>query len=59
MQETSEPIAVDTPVRWGLASTDPALADIEARLARRPEITVPTLVIHGGSDPCNEQCTLI
>ena len=44
-------------VRWGLAPTDPTLADFEERLARNPEISVPTLVIHGGADPCNDPST--
>lgn len=44
-------------VRWGLAPTDPSLDDIEARLADNPQIAVPTLVIHGGSDPCNDPPT--
>jgi pimeloyl-ACP methyl ester carboxylesterase len=44
-------------VRWGLAPTDPALADIEEQLKRSPEIVVPTLVIHGGADPCNHPST--
>lgn len=44
-------------VRWGLADTDPALAPVEARLAQSPEIAVPTLVIHGGGDPCNDPAT--
>jgi pimeloyl-ACP methyl ester carboxylesterase len=34
--------------RWGLAPSDPALAEAEQRHARHPEIDVPTLVIHGG-----------
>jgi pimeloyl-ACP methyl ester carboxylesterase len=32
------------------APGDPALADIEARLAARPVITVPTIVLHGEAD---------
>ncbi|MET2829266.1 alpha/beta fold hydrolase [Mesorhizobium shangrilense] len=44
-------------VRWGLAPTDPALANIERRLTQRPEISVPTMVIHGGADPCNDPST--
>ena len=32
------------------AAGDPALADIEARLAARPAITVPTIVLHGEAD---------
>jgi pimeloyl-ACP methyl ester carboxylesterase len=41
-------------VRWGLAPRDPAHAAAEARLAADPVIRVPTLVIHGGADPCND-----
>ena len=33
--------------RYGLAPGDPALEDIERRLAARPVITVPTIVLHG------------
>ncbi|MEF3007354.1 alpha/beta hydrolase, partial [Pseudomonas aeruginosa] len=44
-------------VRWGLADGDPALAAVEARLALHPGIAVPTLVIHGGGDPCNDPAT--
>ncbi len=41
-------------VRWGLAPRSPVLADFEARVAADPIIHVPTLVIHGGGDPCND-----
>lgn len=44
-------------VRWALAPTDPAYDVIEAKLAANPIISVPTLVIHGGSDPCNDPST--
>lgn len=44
-------------VRWGLASTDPAYDAIEARLADDSLIRVPTLVIHGADDPCNDPST--
>jgi pimeloyl-ACP methyl ester carboxylesterase len=44
-------------VHWGLAPTDPDYAAIKARLTGDPTITVPTLVIHGGADPCNEPAT--
>lgn len=43
--------------RWGLAPTDPALEETETRLREHPEIAVPTLVIHGGADPCNDPST--
>ncbi len=36
--------------RYGLVSGDPAVAGIEARLARRPRIEVPTVVLHGETD---------
>ncbi|HJQ57975.1 MAG TPA: alpha/beta hydrolase [Vineibacter sp.] len=36
--------------RNGYAPGDPALDDIEAQLARRPTITTPTIVLHGGHD---------
>jgi pimeloyl-ACP methyl ester carboxylesterase len=41
-------------VRWGHALGDPTYAAIEARLADPPKISVPTLMIHGGGDPCND-----
>ncbi len=36
--------------RYGLVAGDPAHAATEARLARRPSITVPTIVLEGASD---------
>jgi pimeloyl-ACP methyl ester carboxylesterase len=36
--------------RYGYAAGDPALAGIEAGLARQPKITVPTINLHGGHD---------
>jgi pimeloyl-ACP methyl ester carboxylesterase len=36
--------------RYGYAPGDPALAGIEAGLARQPRITVPTINLHGGHD---------
>ena len=44
-------------VRWGLAEVDPSCADLEARLKADPTIHVPTLVLHGGDDPCNDPST--
>jgi len=44
-------------VRWNLAATDPALEAIETRLSRHPQIGAPTLVLHGGADPCNDPAT--
>ena len=36
--------------RYGNAAGDPRYADIDARLAERPEIAVPTVVLHGEAD---------
>ena len=36
--------------RFGNAPGDPALLETEAALARRPKITVPTIVLHGAED---------
>ncbi len=36
--------------RFGLAPGDPALAEIEQRLARQPAIAVPTVALHGDDD---------
>lgn len=36
--------------RFGNAAGDPALLEIEARLAQQPRITVPTVVLHGAED---------
>jgi pimeloyl-ACP methyl ester carboxylesterase len=36
--------------RYGYAAGDPALADIDADLARQPRIAVPTINLHGGHD---------
>lgn len=44
-------------VRWGHAPVDPRLEDIEQRLKEDPVIRVPTLVLHGGADPCNAPST--
>lgn len=44
-------------VRWGHAPVDPRLDDIERRLREDPVISVPTLVLHGGADPCNAPST--
>jgi pimeloyl-ACP methyl ester carboxylesterase len=41
-------------VRWGHALGDPTYAATEARLAGPPKISVPTLMIHGGGDPCTD-----
>ena len=39
--------------RFGLVAGDPAYADIEARLAKQPSITVPTIAIQGADDGVN------
>jgi pimeloyl-ACP methyl ester carboxylesterase len=36
--------------RYGNIAGDPALASVEAKLAERPAIEVPTIVLHGDSD---------
>jgi pimeloyl-ACP methyl ester carboxylesterase len=36
--------------RYGYAPGDPAVADIEAKLARQPVIPVPTINLHGDAD---------
>jgi pimeloyl-ACP methyl ester carboxylesterase len=36
--------------RFGYVPGDPALEPIEAQLAQRPKIAVPTIVLHGGHD---------
>jgi pimeloyl-ACP methyl ester carboxylesterase len=36
--------------RYGLAAGDPGLADIEAQLARQPDIGVPTITVDGDAD---------
>ena len=37
-------------VRYGYVAADPAYAEIEARLAETPPITVPTISFHGAAD---------
>jgi pimeloyl-ACP methyl ester carboxylesterase len=43
--------------RWGMADGDPTYAALEKRLRPVPVIGVPTLVVHGGSDPANDPST--
>lgn len=43
--------------RWGLAAGDPAYNDLERLLNPAPLLDVPTLVIHGGADYCNDPTT--
>ncbi len=44
-------------VRWGHAPADPHYDEAERRVAASPVIRVPTLVLHGGADPCNAPAT--
>jgi pimeloyl-ACP methyl ester carboxylesterase len=39
-------------VRWGASPRDPAYERLEEKLAQVGELSVPTLLIHGGSDTC-------
>ncbi len=43
--------------RWGHADGDPRYNEIERRLSALPTINVPTLVLHGGADACNDPVT--
>ncbi len=43
--------------RWGYAPAFPAYAAEEARLVPAPPLSVPTLVIHGLADTCNDPDT--
>jgi pimeloyl-ACP methyl ester carboxylesterase len=43
--------------RWGLAAGDPRYDGLEKKLNPAPPIAVPTLVIHGGGDACNDPAT--
>jgi pimeloyl-ACP methyl ester carboxylesterase len=43
--------------RWGHASGDPAYAKADAQLNPAPVLSVPTLVLHGAADPCNDPRT--
>jgi len=43
--------------RWQLADGDPAYAPLEAKMTPPPIISVPTLVLHGGADACNDPTT--
>lgn len=40
--------------RWGFASGDPRYDELERRLNPAPIIDVPTLLLHGGADACND-----
>jgi pimeloyl-ACP methyl ester carboxylesterase len=39
-------------VRWGASPRDPGYDELEERLAQVTDLSVPTLLIHGGSDTC-------
>nr|WP_313657326.1 alpha/beta hydrolase [Achromobacter ruhlandii] len=43
--------------RWGFEPGDPAYAQDGARLTPAPRLAVPTLVLHGGADTCNQPAT--
>lgn len=43
--------------RWGLVEGDSRYASLEQRLMPLPVIDVPTLVLHGDSDRCNDPVT--
>jgi pimeloyl-ACP methyl ester carboxylesterase len=43
--------------RWGYAESDPRYSELEVRLSGVPVIEVPTLVLHGGADACNDPVT--
>lgn len=43
--------------RWGFEPGDPAYAQDGARLTPAPRLAVPTLVLHGGADACNQPAT--
>ena len=43
--------------RWGLGDGDEVYAALEKRLNPAPAISVPTLVIHGSADMCNDPST--
>ncbi|WMS41125.1 alpha/beta hydrolase [Acuticoccus sp. MNP-M23] len=44
-------------VRWGFTTADPHYDALRSAQAADPTIHVPTLVIHGGADPCNGPAT--
>ena len=39
-------------VRWGASPRDPGYDQLEENLAQVTDLSVPTLLIHGGSDSC-------
>ncbi len=40
--------------RWGYAEGDPRYNELEQRLSSNPLIHIPTLVLHGDADACND-----
>jgi pimeloyl-ACP methyl ester carboxylesterase len=40
--------------RWGFAPGDPSYDADDAKLQPAPALSVPTLVLHGGADTCNQ-----
>ena len=40
-------------VRWGNAPKDPHYAELDAKLEKSPEITVSTVLLHGGAEECS------
>lgn len=43
--------------RWGFVPGDPFYEGDEASLSTPPELDVPTLMMHGGADACNDPAT--
>ena len=43
--------------RWDYAEGDPRYNELERRLSAMPLIKVPTLVLHGSADACNDPVT--
>ena len=43
--------------RWGYAEGDPHYSMLEHRLSSVPRVTVPTLLLHGDADACNDPVT--
>ncbi|HHY25343.1 MAG TPA: alpha/beta hydrolase [Desulfitobacterium dehalogenans] len=43
--------------RWGFVQGDPRYDELEKRLSAVPAVTVPTLVLHGEEDKCNDPST--
>ena len=43
--------------RWGLADGDARYQALDARLNPAPQVSIPTLVLHGADDRCNDPMT--